>query len=148
ESLANDRHLTIVSGFNDSDIIAGQGTMGLEILDDVPDADAVFVPVGGGGLIAGIGVAVKALRPATQIVGVEAVNAPTLHESLKLGSSTKVQTRPTLADGLAVAKMGELCFDLIRPVLDELVMVDEPQIAQAMLRLLELEKMVVEGAGA
>ncbi|HSV13387.1 MAG TPA: threonine ammonia-lyase, partial [Tepidisphaeraceae bacterium] len=147
-ALGEERGLTIVSGFDDPDIIAGQGTLALEVLQDVPDADAIIVPVGGGGLIAGVAVAVKALRPATRIIGVEPTNAPTLHESLKRGEATKVPTRPTLADGLAVAQMGELCFELIRPALDDLVMVDEPQIAQAMLRLLELEKMVVEGAGA
>lgn len=145
---ANEAGLSIVSGFDDPDIIAGQGTMALEILEDVPDADAILVPVGGGGLIAGIGVAIKSLRPETRIIGVEPINAPTVFESLKSGHATKVQTRPTLADGLAVGKMGELCFDLIGGRIDDLVMVDEAQIAQAMLRLLELEKMVVEGGGA
>ncbi len=137
-----------ISGFDDAAIINGAGTMGLEILEDVPDVDAIVVPVGGGGLIAGIGAAVKAAKPSVQIIGVEPVNAPSLVESLKAGKVTRIQTRPTLADGLAVAELGTLCFDIARKVVDQTVLVDEAQIAQAVLRLLELEKTVVEGAGA
>src|SRR5687768_7098080 len=137
-----------VPGFDDPDIIAGQGTMGLEILEDVPDVDAVIVPVGGGGLIAGVGTAVKSLRPQTRVIGVEPHNAPTLRASLDAGKVTRIATKPTLADGLAVAEVGKLCFEIARNVIDDLVMVDEPQIAMSVLRLLELEKTVVEGAGA
>jgi threonine dehydratase len=137
-----------VSGFDDPAIIAGQGTMGLEILEDVPDADAVIVPVGGGGLIAGVGLAIKSLRSEVRVIGVEPHNAPTLRASLDAGKVTHIDTRPTLADGLAVAEVGHLCFDIARRVIDDLVMVDEGQIAQSVLRLLELEKTVVEGAGA
>ena len=147
-ALAAERGLTYVPGFDDADIVAGQGTVGLEILEDVPDVDAIVVPVGGGGLIAGIATAVKALRPAVRIVGVEPVNAPTLHASLKAGEVRRIETRPTLADGLAIAEVGKLCFDLIRPRLDELLLVDEPTIARSVLKLLELEKTMVEGAGA
>lgn len=146
--IAEERGLTLVPGFDDPAVIAGQGTMGLEIIADVPDADAVIVPVGGGGLLAGVGTAVKALRPACRVIGVEPANAPTLHESLAAGRVTAIQTKPTLADGLAVAQIGSLCFDIIRNVMDHLVLVDEAQIARAVLRLLELEKMAVEGAGA
>src|SRR5688572_22757578 len=139
---------TFVSGFDDPDIIAGQGTMGLEILEDVPDVDAVIVPVGGGGLIAGVGLAVKSLRPQARVIGVEPNNAPTMRESLKAGRVMRIDTKPTLADGLAIAEVGKLCFDIARNVIDELVMVDEVQVATSVLRLLELEKTVVEGAGA
>jgi len=139
---------TFVPGFDDPDIIAGAGTMGLEIIADVPDADTVIVPVGGGGLLAGVATAIKGLRPACRIIGVEPSHAPTLRASLDAGKVTSVATRPTLADGLAVAEIGTSCFDLIRKNMDELVMVDEPQISLAVLRLLEMEKMVVEGAGA
>src|SRR5688572_5817114 len=139
---------TFVSGFDDPDIIAGQGTMGLEILEDVPDVDAVIVPVGGGGLIAGVGLAVKSLRPQARVIGVEPEHAPTLRASLDAGRVVKIDTRPTLADGLAIAEFGTLCFDIARRVLDDLVMVDEAQIATSVLRLLEMEKTVVEGAGA
>jgi threonine dehydratase len=148
QRLAGERGLTFISGFDDPDIIAGQGTLGLEILADVPNADVVIVPVGGGGLIAGVGVAMKALKPALRVIGVESAMAPTLHDSLKLGRPTRIATRPTLADGLAVAKVGDLCFALARRVVDEVVLVDEAQIACAILRLLELEKTVVEGAAA
>jgi threonine dehydratase len=114
----------------------------------VPDVDVVIVPVGGGGLIAGVGRTVKALRPEAKIVGVEPANAPTLEASLKAGRVTKIATKPTLADGLAVAEVGKLCFEIAREVIDQLLLVDEAQIAQAVLRLLELEKTVVEGGGA
>jgi threonine dehydratase len=145
---ADEKHLTYIPGFDDPDIIAGAGTIGLEILDEVPDVGAVIVPVGGGGLISGIGRAVKSLRPQCKVIGVEPLNAPTLDASLKAGKVTKIDTKPTLADGLAVAEVGQLCFQIARETIDQLLMVDEPQIAQAVLRLLELEKMVVEGGGA
>jgi threonine dehydratase len=139
---------TFVHGFDDAEIIAGQGTMGLEILEDVPDVDAVIVPVGGGGLIAGVGTAIKSLRPHVRIIGVEPRNAPTLRASLDAGKPMSVTPVPTLADGLAVSCVGTLCFEIAQRVVDDLVLVDEVQIATSILRLLELEKTVVEGAGA
>jgi threonine dehydratase len=148
KSLAEKDRATYVPGFDDPDIIAGQGTMGLEILEDVPDVDAVVVPVGGGGLISGVGVAVKSLRPQTRIIGVEPHHAPTLHASLRAGRVVRIESKPTLADGLAIAEVGKLCFEIARHVVDDLVMVNEAQIAMSVLRLLELEKTVVEGAGA
>ena len=146
--LSRDEGRVFVPGFDDPDIIAGQGTMGLEILEDVPDVDVVIVPVGGGGLIAGVGTAVKALKPGVRVIGVEPDHAPTLKVSLAAGHVTHIDTKPTLADGLAVAEVGRLCFDIAQKVIDELVMVDEAQIALSVLRLLELEKAVIEGAGA
>lgn len=146
--LSVERKLTYIPGFDDPAIIAGAGTVGLEILQDVPEVDVVIVPVGGGGLIAGIGAAIKAIKPNVKIIGVESVAAPTLDASLKAGKVTKIATQPTLADGLAVAEVGKLCFDIAQQVIDQLLLVDEAQIARAILRLLELEKMVVEGAGA
>lgn len=146
--MAEDRGLVYVPGFDDAAIIAGQGTAGLEILEDVPDVDAVIIPVGGGGLLAGIGLAIKSLKPSCRVIAVEAENAPTLQVSLSAGRVTRTTTRPTLADGLAVAEIGESCFEIIRRVHDELVMVDEGDIATSILRLLEHEKMVIEGAGA
>jgi threonine dehydratase len=147
-SLADQQCLTYIPGFDDPDIIAGQGTLGLEILEDVPDVDAVIVPIGGGGLIAGIGAAIKALKPSVRIIGVEPRNAPTMYESLRAGHVVKIDTQPTLADGLAVAEAGKLCFQIVREVVDDVILVDEAQIALSVLRLLELEKTVVEGAGA
>jgi len=146
--LSKEKGLTYIPGFDDEDIIAGQGTLGLEILEDVPDVEAIVVPVGGGGVLAGIATAVKAIKPSVRIVGVEPVNAPTLHESLKRGEVTRIATKPTLADGLAIAEVGKLCFDLIKTRLDDLLLVDEPTIARSVLKLLELEKTMVEGAGA
>jgi threonine dehydratase len=146
--LGEEQRRTFVSGFDDPAIIAGQGTIGLEILQDVPDVDAVVVPVGGGGLISGIGTAIKARRPGAAVIGVEAANAPTLKVSLERGEVTRAAATPTLADGLAVARFGTMCFEIVQRVMDRLVVVDEAQIAQAVLRLLELEKMVIEGAGA
>jgi threonine dehydratase len=137
-----------VNGFDDPAIIAGQGTLGLEILDDVPGVEVVILPGGGGGLIAGAGLAIKSSRPEVRIIGAEAQNAPTLHESMRAGHVVRTKTQPTLADGLAIAEVGTLCFEIARDVVDELVLVDEARIAQAVLRMLELEKMVIEGAGA
>ncbi len=148
KSLAHETGRTFVPGFDDPDIIAGQGTMGLEIMADIPDADAVIVPVGGGGLLAGVGIAIKALNPATRVIGVEAEHATTLRASLAAGKVTPVATRPTLADGLCVAEIGGECFTAIQRVMDDLVIVDEAQISLAILRLLEMEKTMVEGAGA
>src|SRR5688572_5794947 len=146
--IAEEKGATYVPGFDDRDIIAGQGSMGLEILEDVPDVDAVVVPVGGGGLISGVGVAVKSLRPQTRVIGVEPHHAPTLKASLQAGHVVRIDTKPTLADGLAIAEVGKMCFEIAKHVVDDLVMVNEAQIAMSVLRLLELEKTVVEGAGA
>ncbi len=148
KQLGEDKSYIYVHGFDDPDIISGQGTIGLEILEDIPDVDAVIIPIGGGGLIAGIARAVKSLRPQTKIIGVEPKHAPTMQASLKAGKVTRIDTTPTLADGLAVAEVGQLCFEVARDLIDEIVMVDEAQIAMSILRLLEHEKMVVEGAGA
>ncbi len=147
-TLSKERKLVFISGFDDPAIISGAGTLGLEILEDVPDVDVVIAPIGGGGLIAGVGVAIKTIKPDVRLIGVEPKNAPTLEVSLRHGSVTQIPTKPTLADGLAVAECGKLCFDIARDVVDEILLVDEPQVAQAVLRLLELEKTVVEGAGA
>jgi threonine dehydratase len=146
--MAVEQSMAFIPGFDDAEIIAGTGTLGLEILEDVPEVDAVIVPVGGGGLIAGIGLAIKSIAPHVKIIGVEPINAPTMHASLAAGKVVEVATKPTLADGLAVGRAGELCLSIVREVVDELQLVDEPRIAQAVLRLLEMEKMVIEGAAA
>jgi threonine dehydratase len=146
--LASRRKLSFIPAFDDPDIMAGQGTLGLEILEDLPDVDAIICPVGGGGLISGIATAAKALRPGVRIIGVEAEYAPTMHASLAAGKVRRVPTRPTLADGLAVAEVGQLCFEVARQLVEQVVLVSEVDIAKAILRLLELEKMVIEGAGA
>src|SRR5688500_3677020 len=117
--LARQNGGTFVPGFDDPAIIDGQGTVGREILEDVPDVDAVIVPVGGGGLIAGIATVVKALKPNVRVVGVEPVNAPSLKTSLERGRVTRIETKPTLADGLAVAEVGRLCFDVVQGQVDD-----------------------------
>jgi threonine dehydratase len=147
-ALGAEERLTYVPGFDDPEIIAGAGTMGLEILEDLPDVDAIMVPIGGGGLIAGVGVAVKTLKPQVEIIGVESDHAPTMARSFEQSAAVAVPTRPSLADGLAVAEAGKLCYEIARKYVDRIVLVDETAIAKSILRLLELEKMVVEGAGA
>jgi threonine dehydratase len=128
--------------------MAGQGTIALEILDQTPDVEAIVVPVGGGGLIAGIGTVVKAKKPGVAVVGVEPDAAPCLTAALAGGAPELVALASTLADGLAVAKLGAAPFEIVKRVVDRVVTVDEASIALAILRLVELEKSVVEGAGA
>ncbi|MCC6579980.1 MAG: threonine ammonia-lyase [Phycisphaeraceae bacterium] len=140
--------LTYIHGFNNPHVIAGQGTLGLEILEQVPDVDAVIVPVGGGGLIAGVATAIKSLSPRVRIIGVEPERNPLFSQSLTQGEPVTLPIVPTLADGLAVGRMGDVSFAAAAKVVDRVVSVDESQLALAVLRLLELEKAVVEGAGA
>ena len=140
--------LTYVHGFNDAAIIAGAGTVGLEVLEEVPDVDAVIVPVGGAGLLAGVGIAVKARKPAVQVIGVEPRRAASFAEALRNGAPKRIVMDPTLADGLAVPEVGARAFALARPVVDRLVAVDEDLISLAILRLVEMQHGVVEGAGA
>ena len=148
EALARERGLTFIHPFDNLDVIAGQGTMALEILEQRPDIDAIVVPVGGGGLIAGIGTVVKALRPDISVIGVEPENAASMAGALASNEPVDFTLKPTLADGLAVSRAGEHSFPLVRRVVDRIVTVDEASIALAILRLIELEKSVVEGAGA
>jgi threonine dehydratase len=140
--------LTYIHGFDDPDIIAGQGTMALEILEQVPDVEAIVCPVGGGGLLAGVCVAVKALRPRVKVIAVEAMATGNLTAALAAGRPVRVPRRPTLADGLATLCMGQRAFGLIRGRVDHVVRVEERWISLAILRMLELEKTVVEGAAA
>lgn len=147
-AMGQEKGLTYVHGFDDKDIIAGAGTMALEILEDVPNPDVIIIPIGGGGLIAGCATAIKAISPKAKVIGVEPRNAPTYYASVKAGKLTRIDVQPTLADGLAIAEVGTLCFEIARHVVDDVVLVEEGQLARAVLRLLELEKTVVEGAGA
>jgi threonine dehydratase len=148
DNLVATESLTYIHGYDDWEIIAGQGTMGLEILDQVPDVDAILVPVGGGGLIAGIALAVKSLRPEVQIIAVGAENTPSFAEALRAGKPVRVTNHPTLADGLAVPEVGRNAFSLAKGYVDNLVRVSEDEIALAILRIIELEKSVVEGSAA
>jgi len=138
----------LVHPFDDDAIMAGQGTLGLEILEQVPDVDAIVVPVGGGGLLAGVAVAVKEQRPQVQIYGVEPSAAPSMTRALAEGRPVEVPVERTIADGVAVARVGDRTFEVARRYLDGMVTVDEEAIAQSILDLLEREKTVAEGAGA
>ena len=140
--------LTYIHGYDDPAIIAGQGTMGLEILDQVPDLEAVVIPLGGGGLLAGVALAIKTQRPAVQIIGVEPEGAAKFAAALAAGCPVQIRCSPTLADGLAVPDIGANAFPIVRRYLDKLVTVNEDEIALAILRIVELEKAIVEGSGA
>ena len=146
--IAKEKELAYIDGYDDPAIIAGQGTMGLEIVEQVPDLDAMIVPVGGAGLLAGVSLAVKTLRPNAKIVAVEAENVASFSAALEAGKPTQITMHPTLADGLAIPQVGSNAFEIARPLIDQTVTVTEQQIAVAILRLVELEKSVVEGAAA
>ena len=146
--LAAESNLVTVPAFDHPDIIAGQGTIGLEILEQVPDVDTVLVPVGGGGLISGICIAIKEVRPEVRVIGIEADAAASAKASRGAGEIVQIATSDTLADGIATKRIGDLTFPIIERYVDELVSVGEAEIAAAILLLLEREKTVVEGAGA
>ena len=148
-ALQKERGLTLVHAFDDAMIMAGQGTAGLEIVEDLPDVDIVIVAVGGGGLISGIATAVKGKRPNTKIVGVQPEATASLPASLKAGKVTPASApRPTIADGLATKAVGTKTFDVMKHVIDQVVTVSDDEIAHAILLMLERQKNVVEGAGA
>ena len=137
-----------VHPFDDDEVIAGQGTVGLEILADLPDVDEVWVPVGGGGLLAGVAVAVKETAPRVRVVGVQARACPSALEARRAGRPTLVSPTHTIADGIAVARVGARPFEILSQYVDELLTVSEEEIATAMLHLLERKKLLAEGAGA
>jgi len=148
DEIAGTEGLTYINGYDAPAIIAGQGTIGLEIAAQVPDLDAVIVPIGGAGLIAGIAVALKTLMPKARIIGVEPANAASFTAALRAGRPVHIDIKPTLADGLSVPQVGEHAFEISRKLVERTVLVGEHDIALAVLRLMELEKAVVEGAGA
>ena len=148
DTLVDHESLTYIHGFDNSAIIAGQGTMALEIFEQVRAADAIVCPIGGAGLIAGIAVAAKALKPRLKIIGVESVATASFTAALKAGRPVTIPRRATLADGLAVLRVGANAFELARHRVDQVVRVSEDWIALAILRMVELEKTVVEGAAA
>jgi threonine dehydratase len=140
--------LTYVHGFDDPYVICGQGTCGLEIMEEVPDFDMIVMGVGGGGLIAGVSMAVKELRPDIKVVGVQFEGIPSMTKAMTMGHPVTVAPHRTIADGIAVRQVGGLCLDLVNRYVDEIVTVSEAEIANAILLMLEREKTVVEGAGA
>lgn len=148
DRLAAERSLTYIHPFDDPRVIAGQGTLAFEILEQVPDAEAILIPVGGGGLLAGMATVLHALKPDLQIIGVEPANAACFAAGLSAEAPVRVSTRFTLADGLAVAEAGRHTLAIARPLVQRMVQVGEEQLALAMLRLAEMEKSIIEGAGA
>ena len=139
---------TFIHPYDDQDIITGQATIGLEIFQDLPGADIIFVPIGGGGLISGISSVAKAIRPETRIVGVEARACPSAYQSRLDGKVTRVEAKKSIADGITVKQIGEINFPIIEANVDEIVLVEEDQISAAIFTLLERKKVLAEGAGA
>jgi threonine dehydratase len=134
--------------FDDEQVIAGQGTIGLEVLEEVPGVEAIVVPIGGGGLISGIATIVKKRRPKVKIIGVQAAHAPSAFLSWKRKGIMEVKVKPTLADGIAIRRVGEKTFPIIGKKVDEILTVEEDEIASAILMLMERKRVVAEGAGA
>ena len=148
ERLTQEHGYTFAHPFNDPLVIAGQGTIGLEILEQLPDAEQIVVPIGGGGLISGIAFAVKHLKPDCRVIGVQAAGAASMYISRHSGKPTELRGVSTIADGIAVKKPGDMTFELCQRYVDEIVTVGEDEIASAILALMEGQKTVAEGAGA
>ena len=146
--LRDEMGYTFVHPFDDEAVIAGQGTIGLEIASDLDDVDAVIVPIGGGGLISGVAYALKSIRPSIKVYGVQAAGAPSMFNSVKNGKIECLQNVSTIADGIAVKQPGEHTFELINKYVDDIALVSEDEIAGAILELIEKQKMIAEGAGA
>ena len=146
--LRDETGATFIHPFDDDEVIAGQGTIALEILDQLPDVDAILVPIGGGGLISGVAYAAKQLRPGIKVYGVQAERAASMLESHKAGSPITLPRVSTFADGIAVKHPGDTTFQIIEKYVDEIVTVSEDEIAAAILTLIEKQKLIAEGAGA
>ena len=139
---------TFIHPFDDDEVIAGQGTIGLEILEQMRDVDAVIVPIGGGGLISGVAYAIKQLQPSVKVYGVQASNAPSMFESHRQGHQITLDTVHTFADGIAVKHPGDTTFSLVEQYVDDIATVSEDEIATAILAMIEKQKLIAEGAGA
>ncbi len=146
--LRDEKGYTFVHPFDDEQVIAGQGTVGLEIANELEDVDAVIVPIGGGGLIAGVAFALKSIRPNIKVYGVQAAGAPSMYNAVKNGKIEALESVSTIADGIAVKQPGENTYALIKEYVDDIALVTEDEIAAAILALIEKQKMIAEGAGA
>lgn len=146
--LKEEKGYTFVHPFDDVDVIAGQGTIGLEILDQIPDVDAIVVPIGGGGLISGVAFAAKSLKPNIKIYGVQASGAPSMANSIAENKIITLSSVATIADGIAVKRPGDITFDIVKKYVDKIVTVSDDEISSAILALMEQHKMIAEGAGA
>ncbi|MBR2902870.1 MAG: threonine ammonia-lyase [Clostridia bacterium] len=146
--LRDEKGYTFVHPFDDENVIAGQGTIGLEILNDLDEIDAVIVPVGGGGLISGVAYAIKSIRPSIKVYGVQAAGAPSMYNSINGGGIQSLERVSTIADGIAVKRPGDITYDMVSKYVDDMALVTEDEISSAILALIENQKMVAEGAGA
>ena len=146
--LKEEHGYTFVHPFDDELVIAGQGTIGLEIVNSLDDLDAVIVPIGGGGLISGVAFAIKSIRPSIKVYGVQAAGAPSMFNSVRSGHIEALSGVSTIADGIAVKKPGEITFDMVSRYVDDIALVTEDEISSAILALIEKQKMIAEGAGA
>lgn len=146
--LKEERGYTFVHPFDDEYVIAGQGTIGLEIMNEMSDVDAVIVPIGGGGLISGVACAIKSISPHVKVYGVQAAGAPSMFNAVHHGHMEALETVSTIADGIAVKKPGEITYEMVKNYVDDIALVTEDEIAAAILALIEKQKMIAEGAGA
>lgn len=148
QELAKEEGKTIIHAFDDPDVIAGQGTVGLEILEDLPDVDRIYLPIGGGGLAAGMTMALKSRRPNIKLIGVESKAFPAMKESVAKGSRQAVKYGYSIADGISVKQPGQLTYEIVSKYIDDIVLVDDTAIVKTMFLLMERAKTVVEPAGA
>ena len=146
--LRDEKGCTFIHPFDDENVIAGQGTIGLELLEQIPDMDAVIVPIGGGGLISGVAFAIKSLDPRIKVYGVQAAGAPSMYNAVRDGQIECLESVSTIADGIAVKAPGENTFKYVSEYVDEIVTVTDDEISAAILALMEQQKLVTEGAGA
>ena len=146
--LRDEKGYTFVHPFDDENVIAGQGTIGLEIINDRDDIDAVIVPIGGGGLISGVACAIKSINPRIKVYGVQAAGAPSMFNAVRHGQIERLDSVSTIADGIAVKQPGDLTFEMVNQYVDDIALVTEDEIATAILTLIEKQKMIAEGAGA
>lgn len=148
QEIAKDEGRTIIHAFDEPDVIAGQGTIGLELLEDLPDVDRIYLPVGGGGLAAGVAIAVKSRRPGVKVIGVESKAFPAMKELMAKGSLQSLKHGYSIADGISVKQPGKLTYEIVSKLVDDIVLVDDTSIVKTMFLLMERAKLVVEPAGA
>ena len=148
KEIAEETGAILIHAFDDPEVISGQGVIGLEILEQLPDVEEVYVPIGGGGLVAGVLIAIKTTHPNVKVIGIQSRSFPSMYESWKKGSITSVKGTRTIADGISVKVPGKITFPIIKELIDDIVLVDDSEITKAMFLLMERMKIVIEPAGA
>jgi threonine dehydratase len=148
QQIAKNEKLELISAYDDYDIIIGQGTIGLEIIDELPEVDEIYIPIGGGGLAAGIAIVIKSKNPNGKIIGVESEAYPAMKQSVEMGSLQVVKAGFTIADGISIKSPGNITFEIIKEFIDDIVLVDDSTIVKTMFLLMERSKLVIEPAGA